>query len=374
MSRVLRFVPISELAASAPPEPDWIWHGYLAAGTVTLLAGRPKVGKSTLVFGLVTTIAEGRDFCGRRTRASRVVLLSEERAGTFMDKLPKTALPLGFDVLLHQDAYDVAWPEIVRQASAHLGPGGLLVVDTLSDFAKLPADAENEAGAVQSAVRPLLEAAAGGCAVLVVAHQRKAAGEFGEAIRGSNALAAAVDVVLEFERAGSIGTEARVLKCVSRYRSGSGDHVLALGADGYEARGELAGAVAEAERERIFAQIALMDAPTAEDLAEQCGLSKQTALRHLHALQEAERVRYTGGGKKGDPYRWSPAFVSSAQDPGGRNGMARASAGSIRPAGAAKPTRPNGTGSPAGSSPGANGPMVQALQDLGWLKAGGEAP
>lgn len=373
MSRALRFVPISEIAASAPAEPDWIWDGYLAAGTVTLLAGRPKVGKSTLVFRLVTTIAEGRDFCGRRTRASRVVLLSEERAGTFVDKLPKTA-PQGIDVLLHHDAYGVPWPEIVRQASAHLGPGGLLVVDTLSDFAELPADAENAAGAVQSAVRPLLEAAARECAVLVVAHQRKAAGEFGEAIRGSNALAAMVDVVLELERAGSIGPDARVLKCVSRYRSASGDQVLALGADGYEARGELVGAVAEAERERIAAQIARMDAPTADELAEQCGLSKPTALRHLHALEEADRVQRTGGGRRGDPYRWSQAFVSSAHDPVERNENGRGSAEAIRAAGVAKPARPNGNGSPASSSPAANGPMLQALHDLGWLEAGGETP
>ncbi|MGH2500763.1 MAG: hypothetical protein ACRDF0_11845 [Candidatus Limnocylindria bacterium] len=42
MSRALRFVPISEIAVSASAEPDWTWDGYLAAGTVTLLAGRPK--------------------------------------------------------------------------------------------------------------------------------------------------------------------------------------------------------------------------------------------------------------------------------------------------------------------------------------------
>ncbi len=368
MSRALRFVPISEVADSAPAEPDWIWEGYLAPGTITLLAGRPKVGKSTLVFGLMIAVAEGQAFCAHPTRASRVVLLSEERAGTFVDKLPKRALPAGIDVLLHQAAYDVAWAEIVSQASAHAGPGGLLVVDTLADFAELPADSENAAGAVQGAMRPLLKAAGTGCAVLVLAHQRKAAGEYGEAIRGSNALTAGVDVVLELERAGSIGADARVLKCVSRYRSGGGDQVLALGVEGYEARGELAGAVAEAERERIFAQIQLMDAPTADELAEHCGLSKPTVHRHLRALMEAGRVQRTGTGRRGDPFRWSREFVSSVQVPYERNESAEAvpSRASVATA------RPNGIGPAEAFSPvpGSNGPMLQALEDLGWVEPG----
>src|SRR5262249_54913037 len=48
----LPFGTLADMLADVPAEPEWAWHGYLARGTVTLLAGRPKVGKSTLLFGL----------------------------------------------------------------------------------------------------------------------------------------------------------------------------------------------------------------------------------------------------------------------------------------------------------------------------------
>jgi hypothetical protein len=30
----------------APPEPEWIWRGYIAPGAVTLLAGKPKAARA----------------------------------------------------------------------------------------------------------------------------------------------------------------------------------------------------------------------------------------------------------------------------------------------------------------------------------------
>ena len=42
----LRFLTIAELRAQTPREPEWIWNGYLAAGSLALLAGKPKVQAS----------------------------------------------------------------------------------------------------------------------------------------------------------------------------------------------------------------------------------------------------------------------------------------------------------------------------------------
>ena len=65
-------------------------------------------------------------------------------------------------------------------------------------------------------------AAASGLAVLIVSHQRKSTGEFGEAVRGSNALTGGVDIVLELERPSpslALGKQARALRAVSRFTS-----------------------------------------------------------------------------------------------------------------------------------------------------------
>lgn len=381
----LRFVPIAEVVASCAAEPRWIWHGYLAEGTVTLLAGRPKVGKSTLVFELMAAIGAGRPCCSRATRRSRIVILSEERASTFADKARRTTWPDGIEVLLHHSAYGVPWPEIVGRAAEQAGADGLLIVDTLADFAELLADTENAAGAVQTAVRPLQEAAAGGCAVLVVAHQRKAAGEHGEAIRGSNALTAAVDVVLELERAAALGPNARVLRAVSRFSEGADDLVLALTEDGYESRGELEGAIAAAERDRVADALGKAGETTADELAGALELAKPTVQRHLNALLVAGRAARAGAGKKGDPYRWSLKSDATEQSRYGRiESQIRtgADSDSMRSSDS-KCIESDGTAAAAieerPAEHGSDGPMVEALRDLSrveprWLSPLGELP
>ncbi len=312
-------MPLAQLASASLAEPNWIWPGYVAPGSITLLAGRPKVGKSTLLFALMAAIDGGALFCGRRPRRVAIVVLSEERGTTIAEKARTRSWSAAVSILLHHTAYSIGWPEIVRHAAAHVGPGGLVIVDTLADFAGLAADAENNAGAIQSAMRPLQEIAGAGLAVLVVSHQRKAAGEHGEAVRGSNALTAAVDVVVEFERApGSIGDHGRVLKAVSRFGATPTDLVVRRTDDGYEAIGELASATAASELERAAMRVAELGEVTAEELAGDIGLSKGTVQRRLDALLSAGRVVRSGSGKRGDAYRWRTGSDAATGIPYGR--------------------------------------------------------
>ena len=312
------FITLAQLANAPEVEPDWIWPGYVTPGSLTLLAGRPKVGKSTLLFELMAAIDGGATFCGRATRRARIVLLSEEREGTLREKARSRQWSDAVSLLLHHTAYAITWPEIVRYAAEHVGPGGLVIVDTLADFAGLAADAENTAGAVLSTLRPLQEVAGNDRAVLVVSHQRKAAGDHGEAVRGSNALTGAVDVVIEFERAPGIGDYGRVLKAGSRFSATPADLVVRQTERGYEAFGELASATAASELERVAARIAELGEVTAEEIAEDLGLSKGTVQRRLVALRSAGRLARTGAGNRGDPYRWRPVFDSASGDPNGR--------------------------------------------------------
>src|SRR5207244_208719 len=46
-NELLPFAPLSNALASAPTEPEWLWDGYLSPESLVLLAGKPKVGKST---------------------------------------------------------------------------------------------------------------------------------------------------------------------------------------------------------------------------------------------------------------------------------------------------------------------------------------
>jgi hypothetical protein len=164
---------------------------------VTLIAGRPKAGKTTLLFALLRAILRGEEFVGQRTKPASILLLSEERSSTLRSKLDCWRLDDRVHLLMRHDAARTPFAEIVGGAVQYCHANGItvLVIDTWDKFTGLTGDKENSAGEVIAAVQPLLQAAASGLAVVIIAHQRKADGDFGEAMRGSNALVGSVDIV-----------------------------------------------------------------------------------------------------------------------------------------------------------------------------------
>lgn len=59
-------------------ERNWLWHGYLAAGNVTLLTSQWKTGKTTLLAILLPHMKKGGTLAGLPIRAGTAVVLSEE--------------------------------------------------------------------------------------------------------------------------------------------------------------------------------------------------------------------------------------------------------------------------------------------------------
>jgi hypothetical protein len=235
-----RPVPLGSLLENIPAEPAWVLRGYIAPYSLTLLAGRPKVGKSTAVFALLARVTVGEPFAGLETMPAGVLMLTEERRDTVAEKARILGLMNSFSpspfpkaaetkkrpvhVLMRHDAGQLEWPELVRQAMAycHQHELGVLVIDTWDRWTSMKGDLENAAGAVNEALLPLQFAASSGLAVVIVSHQRKSAGEYGEAVRGSTALTGGVDIVVELERPApglALGKHARVLRAVSRFNS-----------------------------------------------------------------------------------------------------------------------------------------------------------
>ena len=124
------------LVETAPPEPEWSSRGYLALSTLVLLAGRPKVGKSTLVFALIASAIRGDAFLGLAAKARGVLLLTEERRDTLAEKARVLGL-MDADVpvyaLSRHEAQATTWPEVVRDAMSFCREHELdvLIVDTL---------------------------------------------------------------------------------------------------------------------------------------------------------------------------------------------------------------------------------------------------
>jgi len=92
-----------------PADPNWCWDGYLSPGA-TVLAGRPKVGKTTLLFPLIAALEQGKPFLDRLTVATRVLMLSEEREQALAEKRQlylDRADPL---LLMRHDQGQRSWP------------------------------------------------------------------------------------------------------------------------------------------------------------------------------------------------------------------------------------------------------------------------
>jgi putative DNA primase/helicase len=300
----LPFRPLRDAIATAPAEPEWLWEGYLAPGAVTLIGGRPKVGKSTLNFGLFAAITAGVPFLGRGTRKSGVLLLSEEREGTLAEKARRFDLNGSVDVLMRHELQGQAWPEVVDEALAYCRARGhgLLAVDTWDKFTGLRGDDENKAGPVIEALQPLMKAAGEGLSVAIDTHQRKSSGAFGEAVRGSNALTGGVDIIIELERVPDL-PHARVLLGTSRFAGTPEELAAELTEEGYVARGDPEALKARVEQDRVL-DVLGSEEISSKEVAEAADLPEATTRRRLEELHDQGRVERTGEGVRGSPYRW----------------------------------------------------------------------
>jgi hypothetical protein len=147
-----------------------------------------------------------------------IVYVSEEGKGTLKGKLP---LHGNMTIMSREEAWPPPkWAELVTAAvlEAERTGAGLIVIDTLRKWARFAQELEKDASAMQAVVSALDLAVQHGLAVVLVHHQRKAEGENGDAVSGTNALPGAVDVVLEVERTETGGNQ-RVLLAESRWNS-----------------------------------------------------------------------------------------------------------------------------------------------------------
>jgi len=72
------FRSLEELIALDVPEPSYIWDGEISENEQNCWAGHPNVTKSLLCHGLITSIAHGDDFLGRKTKKGTVILIDKE--------------------------------------------------------------------------------------------------------------------------------------------------------------------------------------------------------------------------------------------------------------------------------------------------------
>ncbi len=322
----LRWTTARELAASTPEEPEWLARGIVARGVLTELSAKIKVGKTTFYGHLVRAMLNSEPFLGRETKSAPVVLLTEERQSTIRDWLHRVGLEdEGRLHILHRyDTRSLTWPDIVDQAVAYARTvdAGLLIVDTLPDWAGVRGDSENDAGAALEAMAPLQDAAASNLAVLAVRHDRKGGGEIGDSARGSSAYGGAVDIILGLRRADSKEHEnRRVLLGVGRFDDIPSELTIELQNDRYVSLGSGVDVERQKAKEKILDALpengeGLM---SEGEVVEKVDMPRTTVRRALEDLTGSGKItrHNTGAGSSGRAAGYALTRVSTlGSDPG----------------------------------------------------------
>jgi hypothetical protein len=299
------------------PPTRWLWDGYLARGAITLLTGRWKTGKTTLLAGLLRSLAAGEPFLGRACVPSDAVVVSEESRQMWATRL--NTIPIGERVRLLARPFPgrptpAEWDEFARRAEGWRAAGqlDLLVVDPLSSF--LPGRSDSDPATLLALLDPLRRLADAGVAVLVLHHPRKEAAEEGSTARGSGALLGYVDVILELHPCGRLGSDANLRRLVSRsrhpdtpprltfewtpktadFRPVDDPTALRFRQNWEKVKATLAGRRSQATHRELLEDWPADEArPTASEL-----------YKWLNRAAGEKLVKRTGAGTKSDPYRF----------------------------------------------------------------------
>lgn len=320
----MRFKSAREiLSPESRVETEWIAKPWLARNAITELVGKAKVaGKTTWALALCAAILDGGEFMGQPTSQTGIIYLTEQSEVTFRLSLERACIRPrdDFEALFWHETIGKEWPDVMDEAigAATARGAGLLVVDTLAQFAKLTGDRENNSGDALEAVFPLQKARDRNLGVLQIRHERKEGGQLGDSGRGSSAFAGAVDTIINLGRPRGNHTETmRCITAVSRLDEAPSRLMIELCAEGYRSCGTTGRPSTDAARDLISCYLPADEnnAVSLEQIIETTSQPRATVQRALVELKNQNRAIEVGHGVKGDPYRYYLPGNDPAQNP-----------------------------------------------------------
>lgn len=199
---------IEEMQSAKASVGEWIWEGYLARRQMTLLTAMWKTGKTTFIAGLLAQMKAGGAYCGQKVRAGRALVISEEDSQLWLKRAETLDLKPQVRFLCKPFAgrptvaeWDALLDHVV--AMHQLEGLDLVVIDTLTSFT--PYRGENHAANAIDFLTSLRRLTECGMSVLLKHHPRRHEAEFGAMARGTGALGAAIDIIMEMYRIGHFG-------------------------------------------------------------------------------------------------------------------------------------------------------------------------
>lgn len=190
--------------------------GLIPMGGLSLIAGKPKAGKSTLVRQLAASVATGTDFLNRLTIQGSVLYLAlEEMPSEVRRHLDDLGVNENSPVSLHFGSIEKPEQAIgeIQSIIQERGDIALVIIDPLVNFLKVRDG--NDYSLMYPAMMKLVDLARNtGVAIVVVHHAKKReSDDLTDGALGSTAITAAVDSYIEIKACG----ETRSISSRQRY-------------------------------------------------------------------------------------------------------------------------------------------------------------
>jgi len=298
---------LSDLIAEPEEEISYIVEGLLPSAGISLFAGKPKAGKTTLARDLALCIAQGKDFLNRTVIKGSVIYLAlEEKRSEVKRHFEDMGVIGDEEIYIHAaSAPQNAIAELNELARIHTPR--LIIVDPLFRFISVRDG--NDYASVTKALEPLVNLArATKSHIMCVHHLGKGERSGADAILGSTAIRAAVDTSLMLRRTDKY----RIIWSEQRYGTDLEESVIDF--DPNTRTSKISGTKYEAENNRIGKDIcdylSRQKEPVSEkDIKENVEGANAYRVKTLRNLVDAGKVIREGKGGKGDPYHYSCSLV-----------------------------------------------------------------
>jgi hypothetical protein len=308
-TEALTLTGIRTLLAEPDDAIEWLIEDRFAYGSVNLLAGKPKAGKSTLARYLAFCVATGTTFLGHRATEGMVWYLVLEDKRSEVRRHFRSLGATGQESLrfLFGGVHDLM-PKL-RNLALREKPA-CIIVDTLQRLVK--AKDLNDYAEVTERLTPVMELArATGAALVLVHHAGKAERAGIDTVLGSTALAGSVDNIFLLNRTDRY----RLLSSVQRIGADLEETVIAL-----DGAGRISAGLSRHDADVAHIEHAMLRAldnaggpMTRAEWLEACEGRRQLKLEALKRLITAPgtTIRRTGAGTKNDPYHFTANVTDS---------------------------------------------------------------
>ncbi|MBM4072295.1 MAG: hypothetical protein FJ271_25710 [Planctomycetes bacterium] len=214
-----RTIPEAELLAAPPVALDWLWHGFVASGNVSLLTSMWKSGKTTLLSLLLARRRTGDALAGLDVKPGKTLVVTEEPAELWAERARRLDFG-GLTFFISRPFRGIPTEDQWRGLVQHILDEraqqaiDLAVFDPIAPLLR----SENQPQALLATLAPLAALTASGMAVLLLHHPSKGKHQEGNAARGSGAMLGHVDIAIEMRHpGGDLLTRRRRFLAMSRH-------------------------------------------------------------------------------------------------------------------------------------------------------------